>query len=546
MSENMIENNFIKKIIDEDLESGRYKKVVTRFPPEPNGYLHIGHARAIVINFELGKLYKGYTNLRFDDTNPEKESKVFVDNIIKDIKWLGYNPKNIYYASDYFTFMYERALLLIKKGIAYVDDLSAEEISKTRGNLYVSGEDSPGRNRTIEENLKLFDDMKNAIVTDRVLRAKIDMSSPNMNLRDPVLYRTILSQHHRALNTWNIYPMYDFAHPLEDAYEGISHSLCSLEFEDHRPLYDWIIDNCEVESQPRQIEFGRLSLEDTVMSKRLLRELVDNNCVEGWDDPRMPTISGLRNLGYTPNSIRSFILSAGLSKVNSTISRDMLESALRDDLVTNSKRIFAVIDPIKVTITNYPSEDNELLEVDYNNDNPELGKRLVPFGKHIYINGDDFSIIKPDKNYKRLTLGGEVRLMHAYFIKCNDVVKDKKGKIVELLCTYDIETKSGSNFNGRKPDGTIHFVSATDNKKVVANYFENLVNPGLEDESVVARFNKDSKKVFKGFVEPNVDFKKMDKYQFVRIGYFNTIGLTKTAVTFNRIVDLKSSYKKVN
>lgn len=539
-------SNFIKTIIESDLESGKHKEIVTRFPPEPNGFLHIGHARAIITDFESALAYGGYTNLRFDDTNPSKEDDIFVKAIIDDIKWLGYEPKNIYYASDYFEEMYERAVILIKKGLAYVDHSSPEQMAKDRGNINTPGTPSVYRERNIEENLKLFEDMKNGKFKEGecVLRAKIDMASPNMNMRDPALYRISFAEHHNTGKKWCIYPMYDYAHPLEDAIEGITHSLCSLEFEDHRPLYDWVVRETEMPKIPRQIEFGRLNIENTVMSKRFLRQLVEEHKVIGWDDPRMPTLQGLRRRGYTPESIRHFILSTGLSKVNSTVGTDMLEASLRDDLALRARRVMAVINPLKVTITNYPEGQIEYFDVPYNQDNESLGERKIPFSKHLYIEQDDFVLEKPNKKYKRLALGIEVRLFHAYFIKANDVVYDKDGNIIEVLATYDPLTKSGSGFDERKPNGTIHYVEATQGIKATMNFFGPMII-GDDDMDLMDRFNKDSWTVKEGIVEVSLsETKPQDKYQFMRNGYFTTDkDSKKDHLIFNEIVPLKSSYK---
>lgn len=539
------QSNFIKTIMENDLESKKHDEIITRFPPEPNGFLHIGHARAVIINFELAKHFGGYTNLRYDDTNPEKEDTVYVNAILDDIRWLGYEPKAIYFASDYFEEMYQRAVILIKKGLAYVDHSTAEEIASMRGNVTTPGIESPYRNRSVEENLKLFEDMRNGKFREGecVLRAKIDMKSPNMNMRDPVLYRISYAEHHNTKDEWCIYPMYDFAHPLEDAIEGITHSLCSLEFEDHRPLYDWVVQETEMPLVPRQIEFGRLSIENTVMSKRYLRELVETKTVTGWDDPRMPTLMGLKRRGYTADAIRNFILSAGLSKVNSTISNDMLEAALRDDLANKAKRAMAVIDPLKVTITNYPEGKIEYLEAPYHGE-VDLGVRNIPFSRNIYIERDDFVVEKPNKKYKRLSLGEEVRLFNAYFIKANDVVYDKDGNIIEVLATYDEATKSGSGFNERKPNGTIHFVSADESVPATFNFFGPMMLD-IESENILDRFNKDSWTKKHGFVEKSLaNVKPLEKFQFLRQGYFS-VDTTSTAsdLQFNEIVALKSTYK---
>lgn len=540
------QSNFIKTIMENDLASKKHDLIITRFPPEPNGFLHIGHARAVVNNFELAQHFGGYTNLRYDDTNPIKEDDIYVRSILEDIRWLGYEPKNIYFASDYFEEMYQRAILLIKKGVAYVDDLSAEEIASTRGTLTEPGIESPNRNRPIEESLKLFEDMRNGKFAEGsyVLRAKIDMESPNMNMRDPVIYRISYVHHHNTKDKWCIYPMYDYAHPLEDAIEGITHSLCSLEFEDHRPLYDWFVEQTEMPLIPRQIEFGRLSIENTIMSKRYLRELVEQKKVIGWDDPRMPTLSGLRRRGYTAKSIRNFILSTGLSKVNSVISTEMLEAALRDDLQDEAKRVMAVINPLKVTITNYPDNEVEYLEVPYHPNNQELGTRKIPFSKHLYIEQDDFVVTKPNNKYKRLSLGDEVRLFHTYFIRCNEVLYNKDGSVKEILVTYDPTTKSGSGFNERKPNGTIHFVEATHARKAQFNFFGPMIT-GNEDLPLLKRFNEESWIKKFGYVEEVLkDAKADEKFQFLRNGFFNVdLDNTEACLILNEIVPLKSSYK---
>jgi glutaminyl-tRNA synthetase len=539
-------SNFITSIIESDLESGKHKEIITRFPPEPNGFLHIGHARAIITDFESARQYGGSTNLRYDDTNPSKEDDVYVKSILEDIRWLGYEPKRILFASNYFEEMYERAIVLIKKGLAYVDHSTAEEIARNRGNLQTPGVESPYRNRTVEENLKLFEDMRAGKFSEGecVLRAKIDMTSPNMNMRDPVIYRISFAEHHNTGSKWCIYPMYDYAHPLEDAIEGITHSLCSLEFEDHRPLYDWVVRETEMPKVPRQIEFGRLSIENTVMSKRFLRQLVEENQVMGWDDPRMPTLSGLRRRGYTPEAIRNFVISTGLSKVNSTVSIDMLEAAVRDDLSEKAPRAMAILNPLKVTITNYDEDQVEYFDVLYHQDHPELGSRKVPFSKHLFIEKDDFVVTKPNNKYKRLSLGDEVRLFYAYFIKAVDVVYNDEGDVIEVLATYDPETRSGSGFNSRKPNGTIHFVSATHAAPAQFNFFGPMII-GDDDMDLMDRFNQNSWEKKFGFVEEALgDVKPQDKFQFMRNGYFNTdLDSKKDHLIFNEIVPLKSSYK---
>lgn len=539
-------SNFIKTIIETDLENKKHDKIITRFPPEPNGHLHIGHARAIVVDFESASAYGGYTNLRFDDTNPVKEDETYVQAIIKDIEWLGYKPKQILFASDYFEEMYKRAVLLIKKGLAYVDDQTVEEIQETRGNINQAGTHAPCRDRSIEENLSLFEDMRAGKFKEgaRVLRAKIDMSSPNMNMRDPIIYRISYAHHHNTKDKWCIYPMYDYAHPLEDAIEGITHSLCSLEFEDHRPLYDWFVKHTEMPNVPRQIEFGRLNIENTVLSKRFLRAIVEEDKVNGWDDPRMPTLAGMRRRGYTPEAIKNFILSTGLSKANSTVSTDMLEAAVRDDLQDKAYRAMAVIRPLKVTITNYPEDQVEYLEVDYHPTLPEMGKRKIPFSKHIYIEKDDFVLKKPNKKYKRLALDVEVRLFNAYFIKANEAKYDEAGNVIEVFATYDPLTKSGSGFDERKPNGTIHFVEATKSLPATFNFFGPLF---IEDttKTPLERFNSDSWHIEKGYIEEAIGtFGPQDKFQFIRNGYFNIdIDSSKDNIVFNEIVPLKSSYK---
>ena len=536
-----ISSNFIKTIMEKDMEQKKHNEIVTRFPPEPNGFLHIGHARAIVINFELAKTFKGKTNLRFDDTNPSKEDSIYVKSIISDIDWLGYKPDGIYYASDYFEEMYDRAIILIKKGLAYVDESTAEEIKKDRGSTLVKGVDSKYRNRSIEENLFLFEEMKIGRKPEGscVLRLKIDMKSPNMNLRDPVIYRISFEKHHHRGSDWKIYPMYDFAHPLEDSIEGITHSLCSLEFEDHRPLYDWIITHTEMKSIPRQIEFGRLNIENTIMSKRYLKELVERNLVEGWDDPRLPTLKGFRRRGFTPNSIKKFIIDAGLSKINSTISYSMLEAHLRDELNKSAPRFFAVKKPLKILITNYPKNKVEYFDVLNNPYSESNEKRKISFSKEIYIDHDDFLLQKPNKKYKRLYLGGEVRLMHAYFVKCNNVIYDSNGNISHLEATYDPETKSGTDFKGRKPNGTIQFVDALNAIPIKINSFEPLIKENTK--SIIENFNKDSWNKYYGYAEPYISkIKKEEKFQFVRMGYYCIDKeSSKSKVVVNEITSLK-------
>jgi len=541
-------SNFIRNIVIDDLQEGKVKKVITRFPPEPNGYLHIGHAKAIILNFELAHEFSGKAHLRFDDTNPLKEDTEYVNAIKEDVQWLGFEWDGLFFASDYFEEMYNRAVLLIKKGKAYVDDLSAEDMRKYRGTLTEPGVESPFRNRSVEENLDLFARMRKGEFKDgeKVLRAKIDMASPNFNMRDPVLYRISHVAHHNTGDKWCIYPMYDFAHPLEDAIEGVTHSLCSLEFEDHRPLYDWVVAECEREHVPRQYEFARLNLTNTVMSKRKLKQLVDENIVDGWDDPRMPTIAGFRRRGYTPDAIRSFAREVGVARSNSTVDAKMLEHFIREDLKLKAPRTMAVLNPLKVVITNYPEGQVEMLEAEINPENEEMGNRQIPFSREIYIERDDFMENPPSK-YFRLFPGNEVRLKHAYFIKCNDVVKDADGNVIELHCTYDPETKSGSGFTGRKVKGTIHWVEASRAVPAEFRLYEPLI---LDEEGSEGTFldniNPDSLEVLYGFVEPNMkSTQPHDKYQFFRHGYFNVDPKHTKAdkLVFNRIVPLKSSFE---
>lgn len=542
-----IESNFVKTIMEDDLKSGKVDEIVTRFPPEPSAYLHIGHARAIIINFELAKQFNGKTNLRFDDTNPSNEDQSFVDAIIKDIHWLGYEPDKILYGSDYFDINYELAIKLIKKGLAYVCDLNAEEMREYRGTLTSPGKNSPYRDRSIEENLKLFEEMKNGQYKDgeKTLRAKIDMSSPNMNMRDPVIYRIMHTHHQNTGDKWCIYPMYDFAHPIQDAIEGVTHSLCSLEYDDHRVLYDWFVEKCEMEHVPHQYEFGRLNITNTIMSKRYLKALVEANKVTGFDDPRMPTLAGLKRRGFTKEAIKDFILSTGLSRVNSTVSSEMLENSVRNDLNFKVKRVHAVLNPLKVTITNYPEDKIEWIDVDYSPNNEELGSRKIAFGKHLYIDRDDFIEEKPNKKWKRLALNVEVRLMRAYFVKCNEIIKDENGEITEILCTYDPETKSGSGFKDRKPNGNIHFVEATTSKRATFNLFEPLMLDSDSKKDLFERLNPNSWVKQVGYVEKALeDTHPEEKFQFIRVGYFTTdYDSSKDELIFNRTVELKSRFK---
>ncbi|MEH6953430.1 glutamine--tRNA ligase/YqeY domain fusion protein [Neobacillus drentensis] len=545
-------SNFIKDIMIKDLESGKHNKIVTRFPPEPNGYLHIGHAKSILINFGLADEFNGLTNLRFDDTNPLKEDIEYVNSIKEDVKWLGFEWDNLLFASNYFEEMYKRAVLLINKGLAYVDDLSADEIREYRGTLTAPGKNSPYRDRSIEENLELFEKMRSGMYDNgqKVLRAKIDMSSPNINLRDPVIYRIAHATHHNTGDKWCIYPMYAFAHPLEDAIEGVTHSICTIEFEDQRPLYNWIVENCEMESIPQQIEFGRLNVTNTVMSKRKLKQLVDEGFVDGWDDPRMPTISGMRRKGFTPESIRAFVSETGVHKGSGAVDSQMLEHFVREDLKLKAPRTMGVINPLKVVITNYPEGQIELLDAEVNPENPEMGSRKIPFSREIYIEQDDF-MEEPPKKYFRLFPGNEVRLKNAYFIKCEEVVKDPNGNVVELRCTYDPETKSGTGFTGRKVKGTIHWVEAAHAVPAEFRLYEPLILDTAEDadgveKSFLENVNPNSLEVLQGFVEPNMkESRPQEKFQFFRHGYFNVDPKHTTVdkLVFNRIVSLKSSFK---
>ncbi|MCB5239337.1 MULTISPECIES: glutamine--tRNA ligase/YqeY domain fusion protein [Niallia] len=546
-----IGSNFIKNIMKEDLETGKHDTVITRFPPEPNGYLHIGHAKSIFINFGLADEFGGKTNLRFDDTNPLKEDIEYVNSIKEDVEWLGYEWENLLFASDYFEEMYNRAVLLIKKGLAYVDDLSADEIREYRGTLTEPGKESPYRTRSIEENLQLFEAMRNGEFGngEKVLRAKIDMASPNINLRDPVIYRIAHATHHNTGDQWCIYPMYAFAHPLEDAMEGVTHSLCTTEFEDQRPLYDWVVRECEMESTPQQIEFGRLNITNTVMSKRKLKLLVDEKYVDGWDDPRMPTISGLRRKGVTPEAIRNFCMELGISKGSGAVDSAMLDHFVREDLKLKAPRTMGVLNPLKVVITNYPEGQVEMLDAEINPENPEMGIRQIPFSREIYIEQEDF-MENPPKKYFRLFPGNEVRLKHAYFIKCEEVIKDEEGNVIELHCTYDKETKSGSGFTGRKVKGTLHWVEASQAIPAEFRLFEPLItdeNEEMEEGKTFLDYvNPNSLEVIQGFIEPNMkDVKPQDKFQFFRHGYFNVDPkyTTPEKLVFNRIVSLKSSFK---
>ncbi|MEC0229168.1 glutamine--tRNA ligase/YqeY domain fusion protein [Paenibacillus alba] len=542
-------SNFIKNIVIEDLKTGKVSQVVTRFPPEPNGYLHIGHAKSICLNFELADEFKGLTNLRFDDTNPVKEDTEYVESIKADVAWLGFQWDGLFFASDYFEEMYKRALVLIRKGLAYVDDQTADQIREARGTLTQPGANSPHRDRSVEENVSLFERMRAGEFKDgeRVLRAKIDMSSPNINFRDPILYRVVHAHHHNTGDAWCIYPMYAFAHPIEDAIEGVTHSICTLEFEDQRPFYDWVIRECEMPNVPRQYEFARLNITNTVMSKRKLKQLVDEKAVDGWDDPRMPTISGLRRRGFTPEAIRNFAREIGVARSNSTVDAKMLDHFIREDLKLKALRTMGVLNPLKVVITNYPEDQVEMLEAENNSENPEMGNRQIPFSREIYIEQDDFMENPPNK-YFRLFPGNEVRLKHAYFIKCNDFVKDENGKVVELHCTYDVETKSGSGFTGRKVKGTIHWVDAKSAVPAEFRLYEPLILDDSEDENAtfLENLNPNSLQIVQGFVEDNMkQAKPLDKFQFFRHGYFNVDPkhTTSEQLVFNLIVSLKSSFE---
>ena len=549
--EETISKNFIEQIIDHDIAEGKCAKVVTRFPPEPNGYLHIGHAKSILLNYGLAKKYNGKFNLRFDDTNPTKEKAEFVESILKDVEWLGadYGDK-YYYASDYFDQMYEYAVKLIKKGKAYVCDLTPEEIREYRGTLTEPGKNSPYRERTVEENLDLFTAMKNGEFPDgsKVLRAKIDMSSGNINMRDPIIYRIARMHHHNTGDKWCIYPMYDFAHPIEDAIEGVTHSICTLEFEDHRPLYDWVVRECEFENPPKQIEFAKLYLTNVITGKRYIKKLVEEGTVDGWDDPRLVSLSALKRRGFTPSAIKTFMEQVGVSKSQSSVDYAMLEHFLRDDLKSTRARMYAVTDPIKLIITNYPEGETEMLEVVNNVENPEMGTRQMPFGRELYIERDDF-MIDPPKKYFRLYPGNEVRLMNAYFVKCHDYKTDEDGNVTEVYCTYDPETKSGSGFTGRKVKGTIHWVYAPTAVKAEVRLYENLVDEekGVYNEDGSMNLNPNSLTVLENcYVEPALkDAKPLDSFQFVRNGYFNVDSkdTTEDHLVFNRIVSLKTSYK---
>ena len=551
MSNETNSSNFIKNIIINDLETGKHDSIITRFPPEPNGYLHIGHAKSICLNFGLAKEFNGKVNLRFDDTNPVKEDVEYVNSIKEDVKWLGFDWNNLYFASDYFDEMYKRAVLLIKKGKAYVCELSPEEIREYRGSLTEPGKNSPYRDRSVEENLELFERMKNGEFKDgeKVLRAKIDMSSPNINFRDPIIYRIAHATHHNTGDKWCIYPMYCFAHPLEDAIEGITHSICTLEFEDQRPLYDWFVRECEMESVPRQIEFARLNLTNTVMSKRKLKQLVDEGVVDGWDDPRMPTISGVRRRGYTPESIRNFCSEIGVARADSKVDSQLLDHFLREDLQPKAPLVMGVLRPLKLVITNYPEGQSEMLDIENNAKDETKGTRQVSFSRELYIEQEDF-MEEPVKKYFRLFPGNEVRLKGAYFVKCTDVIKDENGNVTEVHCTYDPETKSGSGFTGRKVKATIHWVDANNCKPCEFRLYEPLIlddAPENEGKHFLDQINENSIEVLQGFAETTQleNAKSYDKFQFVRNGFYSVDPkyTTNDKLVFNRIVPLKSSFK---
>ena len=553
MAEEMtpVSKNFIEQEIDKDLAEGVYDHVCTRFPPEPNGYLHIGHAKSILLNYGLAQKYHGTFHMRFDDTNPTKEKTEFVESIKEDIKWLGADwQDHLYFASDYFDKMYECAVKLIKKGKAYVCDLTAEQIREYRGTLTEPGKDSPYRNRSIEENLELFEAMRAGKFADgeKVLRAKIDMASPNINMRDPVIYRVARMTHHNTGDKWCIYPMYDFAHPIEDAVEGITHSICTLEFEDHRPLYDWVVRECEFENPPRQIEFAKLYLTNVVTGKRYIKKLVEDGIVDGWDDPRLVSIAALRRRGFTPESIKMFVDLCGVSKSQSSVDYAMLEYCIREDLKLKKPRMMAVLDPVKLVIDNYPEGEIEYLDAPNNLENESLGSRKVPFGRELYIEREDF-MEEPPKKYFRLFPGNEVRLMNAYFVKCVDYEKDADGNITVIHCTYDPASRGGNSPDGRKVKGTIHWVAAKTAVKAKARLYENLVDEekgvyNKEDGSLNLNPNSLVEKDI--YVEPNFeDAKPYDSYQFVRQGFFNidSHDSRPDALVFNRIVSLKSSFK---
>ena len=551
MENEAVSKNFIEQIIDKDLAEGHCKTVHTRFPPEPNGYLHIGHAKSILLNYGLAQEYNGLFNMRFDDTNPTKERSEFVESIKEDIKWLGADwGDRLFFASNYFDQMYEAAVKLIKKGKAYVSDLSAEEMREYRGTLKEPGKEDPSAGRSVEENLELFEAMKDGRYADgeKVLRARIDMASPNMNMRDPVIYRVAHMTHQNTGDKWCIYPMYDFAHPIEDAIEGITHSICTLEFEDHRPLYDWVVRELEYENPPKQIEFAKLYLTNVVTGKRYIKKLVEEHIVDGWDDPRLVSIAALRRRGFTPESIKMFVELCGVSKANSSVDYAVLEYCIREDLKLKRSRVMAVLDPIKVIIDNYPEDQIEYFDVVNNMENEALGSRKVPFARELYIDREDF-MEEPPRKYFRMFPGNEVRLMHAYFVKCNSFVKDENGKVTEIHCTYDQESRGGNSPDGRNVKGTIHWVAAPTAVKAEVRLYENIVDEelGVYNEDGSLNLNPNSLTVLKEcYVEPGLaDAKGYDSFQFVRQGYFcvDAKDSKEDALVFNRIVSLKSSYK---
>ena len=547
----VVSRNFIEQEIDKDLAEGVYDHVQTRFPPEPNGYLHIGHAKSILLNYGLAQKYGGKFNLRFDDTNPTKEKTEFVESIMDDVKWLGADFEDrLFFASNYFDQMYECAVFLIKKGKAFVCDLTADQIREYRGDFTTPGKESPYRNRSVEENLALFEEMKEGKYQDgeKVLRAKIDMASPNINMRDPVIYRVARMSHHNTGDKWCIYPMYDFAHPIEDAIEHITHSICTLEFEDHRPLYDWVVKECEFENPPRQIEFAKLYLTNVITGKRYIKKLVEDNIVDGWDDPRLVSIAALRRRGYTPEAIKMFVEMVGVSKANSSVDYAMLEYCIREDLKLKKPRMMAILNPVKLVIDNYPEGQVEMLDVPNNLENPELGDRKVPFGRELYIEREDF-MEEPPKKYFRMFPGNEVRLMGAYFVKCTGCEKDADGNITVVHGTYDPETKSGSGFEGRKVKGTIHWVAVPTARQVECRLYENIVDEekGKLNEDGSLNLNPNSLTILKDcYVEPALaEAKPYESFQFVRNGYFcaDCKDSNPGQPVFNRIVSLKSSFK---
>ena len=550
MSEEVRSKNFIENIIDKDLAEGKVTKIVTRFPPEPNGYLHIGHAKSILLNYGIAQEYGGQFNLRFDDTNPTKEKEEFVDSIVEDVKWLGADFRGeILYASNYFDQMYEAAIKLIKKGKAYVDDLTAEEIREYRGTLTEPGKNSPYRDRTVEENLELFTAMKDGKFEDgsKVLRAKIDMASPNINMRDPVIYRIARMTHHNTGDKWLIYPMYDFAHPIEDAIEGVTHSLCTLEFEDHRPLYNWVVEELEYPNPPQQIEFAKLYLTNVVTGKRYIKKLVEDKVVDGWDDPRLVSLAALRRRGFTPESIKTFMELVGISKSQGSCDYAMLEYCIREDLKPKAPRFMGVLRPVKLIIDNYPEGQTEEFEIENNSDNPDAGTRKITFSRELYIEADDF-MEEPPRKYFRLFPGNEVRLKGAYFVKCTGFEKDSEGNVTEVHCTYDPETRSGSGFEGRKVKGTIHWVNAADAVDAEVRLYENLIDEekGKLNEDGSLNFNPNSLEVLDAKLEAaSRDLKPGEHVQYIRNGYFvvDTRDSSQSHMVFNRVVGLKSSYK---